>query len=138
VTLRPSNKLLKSCPSGHILECRGVAYVVPLLLDKIKVNLNFHIFDVLDLDILLGSHIEKLLYASRGSLDKELREALSATTPLFLENSMVMPLPKQNSFEEMMHVALFVSSEPILASLVEFFTSKEYHSEGPLHLYEEE
>jgi hypothetical protein len=59
VTLRPSDKLLKSCFSGHILECRGVAYVVPLLVDKIKVNLNFHIFDVLDLDLLLGSHIEK-------------------------------------------------------------------------------
>jgi hypothetical protein len=62
--LRPSEKLLKSCPSGHILECRGVAYVVLLLVDKIKVNLDFHIFDVLDLDLLLGSPAEKLLDTS--------------------------------------------------------------------------
>jgi hypothetical protein len=37
---------------------------VPLLVDKIKVNLDFHIFDVLDLDLLLGSPIKKLLDAS--------------------------------------------------------------------------
>jgi hypothetical protein len=47
VTLRPSDKLHKSCLSGHIFECRGVAYVVPLLVDKIKVNLDFHVFEVL-------------------------------------------------------------------------------------------
>jgi hypothetical protein len=47
VTLRPSDKLLKSCLSGHILECWGVAYAVPLLVDKIKVNLDFHVFSIL-------------------------------------------------------------------------------------------
>jgi hypothetical protein len=56
ITLRPSEKLLKSCPSRHILECQEVACDVPLLVDKIKLNLDFHIFDVLDLDLLLGSH----------------------------------------------------------------------------------
>jgi hypothetical protein len=34
---------------------------MPLLVDKIKVNLGFHIFDVLDLDLLLGSPAEKFL-----------------------------------------------------------------------------
>jgi hypothetical protein len=64
VMLRPSDKLLKSCFSRHILECWGLACVVPLLVNKIKVNLDFHIFDVLDLDLLLGSPIEKLPDAS--------------------------------------------------------------------------
>jgi hypothetical protein len=117
VMLRPSDKLLKSCLSGHILECRGVACVVPLIVDKIKVNLDFHIFDVLDLDLLLGSHIKKLLNASRGRLDKKLREAISATTPLFSENSMVTPLPKQNLFEEMMHVCPFCRPSSFLLGL---------------------
>jgi hypothetical protein len=75
VTLRPSDKLIKSCLSGHILVCQGVACAVPLLVDKIKVNLDFHVFDVLSLDLLLGPHTEKLLDASRGSLDKNLRES---------------------------------------------------------------
>jgi hypothetical protein len=98
MTLRPSDKLLKSCLSGHFLKCRGVAYVVPLLVDKIKVNLDFHVFDVLDHDLLLGSHIEKVINASRGSVDEKLREDASATTPLFSENSMVTLLPKQDPF----------------------------------------
>jgi hypothetical protein len=89
MTLRPSDKLLKSCLSGHILECvgGGVACVVPLIVYKIKVNLDFHVFDVLDLDLLLGSHREKLLDASRGSLDKKLREAFLAITPLVFRKS---------------------------------------------------
>jgi hypothetical protein len=34
------------------------------MVDKIKVNLDFHIFDVLDLDLLIGSPVEKLLDAT--------------------------------------------------------------------------
>ena len=70
VTLIPSDTLLKSCPSGHILECRGIASAVPLIVDKIEVNLDFHIFDILNFDLLLGFPFEKLL-ASQESLDKK-------------------------------------------------------------------
>jgi hypothetical protein len=136
--LRPSDKLLKSCLFGHILKCQGVACAVPLLVDKIKVNLDFHIFDVLDLDLLLGSHIEKLLDAPRGSLDKKLWETVFAITPLFSENAMVTPLPKQNPFKEMMHVSPLASSKPVLAELVEFSISQEFDSEDQLHLCEAE
>ena len=44
VTQRPSDKLFKSCPFGHILEYRGVARAMPLTFDKIEVHLEFHIF----------------------------------------------------------------------------------------------
>jgi hypothetical protein len=37
----------------------------------------------------------------------------------------------------MMHVSPFLSCKPILAKLVEFSTSQEYNSEGPLHLCED-
>jgi hypothetical protein len=78
---------------------------MPLLVDKVKVNLDFHIFDVINLDLLLGSPAKKLLDASLGSLDEKHREATSAATPLFSECSMVEPPPKQNPLEEMMHVS---------------------------------
>jgi hypothetical protein len=103
----------------------GVACVVPLLVDKIKVNLDFHIFDVLDRDLLLGSPVEKLLDAPQGSLDEKLREAASATTASFSKNSMAKPLPKKNLLKEMMHVSLFASSEPILVKVVNFSTPHE-------------
>jgi hypothetical protein len=136
VTLRPSDKLLKSCPSGHILECPGFASVVPLMIDKVEVTLDFHIFDILDLDLLLGSPIEKLLDASRGSLDEKLREASFAISPLFSEYSLEKPLPKQNPLEEMTYVSLFTSLEHILIEVVDFSTPQEYDSEDPLHIYE--
>jgi hypothetical protein len=136
--LRPFAKLLKSCPFGHILDCRGVACVVPLLVDKAKVNIDFHIFDVLDLDLLLGSPVGKLLDASQGNLDEKLREAALATTPLFSESSMVKPLPKQNPLEEMMHVSLFASSKPILVEVVDFSYPQKYDLGDALHLCEGE
>jgi hypothetical protein len=94
VSLRPSDKLLKSCPFGHILECRGVARV-PLTLDKIEVNLDFHIFGILDLDLLIGYPLEKLLDESQGSLDEKVRETASATTISCLENPMAKPFPRK-------------------------------------------
>jgi hypothetical protein len=53
---------------------------MPLLVDKIKVNLGFHIFDVLDLDLLLGSPAEKFLDASRGSLTQFWRSLFLSKT----------------------------------------------------------
>jgi hypothetical protein len=94
---------------------------VPLVVDNIKVNQDFHIFDVLDLDLLLGSTVAELLDASQSSLDKHFREAASATTPLF-PGPMAKPPPKQNPLEEMMHVPPFASSEPVLIEVVDFFT----------------
>ena len=94
VTLRLSDMLLKSCPLGHTLKCRGVVSAVSLIVDKIEVNLDFHIFDILDFDLLLGSPFEKLL-TSQGSLDKKLRKTASATATSCLENSMVKHFPSQ-------------------------------------------
>jgi hypothetical protein len=124
ITLRPSDKLFKSCPFGHILECLGVACAMPLIVDKIKMNLDFHIFDVLDLDLLLGSSAVKLLDASRGSLEEKLKEAPSSIIPLFSENSMEKPLPKQNLLEEMRYVSPFASSEPVVIEVVGFLLLK--------------
>jgi hypothetical protein len=72
VSLAPSDKFLKCCPFGRILRCHGVACVVSLTLDRIKVNLDFHIFDILDLDLLTGYPLEKLLNPYEGSLDESL------------------------------------------------------------------
>jgi hypothetical protein len=51
---------------------------------------------------------------------------------------MEKPLPKQNPLEELMHVPLFTSSEPILSEVVEFSTPQEYALEDPLQLCEGE
>jgi hypothetical protein len=126
VMLRPSDKVLKSCPLGHIIECWGVASAVPLTIDKIEVNLDFHIFDILDFDLLLGCPLEKLLDASQGSLDVKLRETASATATPWLENSMAKYFSEQNSLKKMMYGSPFVSSDPILFEVTKSATHEEY------------
>jgi len=110
VTLRPSDKLFKSCPFGHILECRGVARAVPLTSEKIEVHLDFPIFDILDFDLLIGYPLTIFLTSHQGDLAELLKGTASATTTSCLENLLAKPLPEQNSLKEMMHASPFVSS----------------------------
>ncbi|CAN6203944.1 unnamed protein product [Urochloa humidicola] len=104
--------------------------------EKLKVRLDFHIFDILNLDLLLGCPVEELLDKSQGSLDERLREVTFATTTSWLKNPMARPLPKATLFESVMYVSLFISSEPVLFK-VAFSTLKEYDSEETLHLCED-
>ena len=57
----------------------GVTSVVLLILDKIEVHLDFHIFDILDFDLLIGYPLENSLTSHQGSLAKLLRETSFAT-----------------------------------------------------------
>ena len=109
---------------------------MPLIIDKIEVILEFHIFDVLDFDLLLGSQFEKLL-TSQGSLDKKLRKTASATVSC-LENSMAKHFPKPNLFKEMMHESPFIPSESILFEVAKSATSEENNSEEILRFCEDE
>jgi hypothetical protein len=136
VTLRLSDKLLQSCPLGYILECQGGARDVPLVIDKIEVNLDFHIFDILDFDLLLCFLLEKL-HASQESLDEKLRKTTSATVSC-LENSMVKHFPEPNLLKEMMHESPFISSDPILFEIARFATSEENDPEEILYFCEDE
>ena len=79
----------------------GVASAGPLVIDKIEINLDFHIFDILDFDLLLSSPLEKLL-TYQGSLDKKLRKTAFAAVSC-LENSMAKHFLEPNPLEEMMH-----------------------------------
>jgi len=138
VTLRPSDTLLKSCPFGHILECRGGVSAMPLTLDKIEIHLDFHIFDILDFDLLIGYPLKNLLTSQQGSLAEQLRETAFATTTSCLENSIVKHSPKQNPLEEMMHTSPFISSESVHFEVAELATSKECSPEDTIHFCEDE
>ena len=110
---------------------------MPIIIDKIEVRLDYHVYDIIDFDLLLGYPLEKLL-VSHGSLDEKLRETSSATATSCLENLMAKFLPVQNPLEEMMHISLFVSYEPILFEVAKFSTSEEYVLEDTLHFSEDE
>jgi len=109
---------------------------VPFIIDKIEINLDFHIFDILDFDLLLGSPFEKLL-TSQGSLDKKLRKTAFATVSC-LENSMAKHFPEPNLVEEMMHESPFIPSKSILFEVAKSATSEENNSEEILRFCEDE
>jgi hypothetical protein len=125
-------------PSGHFFQCRGIVRGVPITIDKIDVRLDFHIYNVLDFDLLPGNPLEKLLDSSQGSLDEKLREPASAIATSCSENPMAKPLPEQNMLEKMMHVSLFGSFEPVLFEVAKSTTPEKYDSEEILHLCEDE
>nr|TKW32191.1 hypothetical protein SEVIR_2G154200v2 [Setaria viridis] len=118
--LVPFDKLLES-PSGLIYECRGIARVVSIKIDKIEVHLEFHIYAMLEFDLLIGYPLERLHLedSSQGSLDKKLRKSASTTTSSCLENPIAKPLSEQNLLEKVMSVSPFVSFEPILIKGIE-------------------
>jgi hypothetical protein len=59
--LTPTTKFLKS-PSGHILPSQGILYVLPILVNETLANLSFYIFDIIELDLLIGQPIERLIH----------------------------------------------------------------------------
>jgi hypothetical protein len=109
-----TDRLFKS-PSGLIFECRGIARAMPIEIEKIKVQLDFHIYPILDFDLLVGYPLEKLLQegASQGSFKDELQKSAFATSTFSLETPIAKPHPKSNPLEEVMLELPFVSSKPI-------------------------
>ena len=97
VSLKPSDKLFESCPFGHILECRGIVIAVLITIDKIEVNLDFHIFDILHFDLLIGYPLENLHHSPIGSLHEKLGTTVASPC---LENPLAKHCPKQNTLEK--------------------------------------
>jgi hypothetical protein len=58
--LVPTNKLFKS-PSGLFFECCGIARAVPITIDEIEVFIDFHMYAILEFDLLIGHPLENLI-----------------------------------------------------------------------------
>jgi len=110
--LVPTNKLFKS-PSGLIFECCGIVRVVSITIDKIKVFIDFHIFAILEFELLIGHPLNNLFQekSSHGSLNEEFRKTTSATHSNI---PMAKHYPNHDPFEEVKFVTPFVSPSPLL------------------------
>ena len=58
--LDPTDRLFRS-PSGLFFECWGIARAVPVKIGKIEVRLDFHVYPIIDFDLLIGSPLENFL-----------------------------------------------------------------------------
>jgi hypothetical protein len=92
-----TNKLLKS-PLELFFECCGIARAVPMKINETEVCLDFHIFAILEFDLLIGHPLENLIQekTSYEGLDKKLGTTASATPIPCLEIPMAKHNPNHN------------------------------------------
>ena len=104
-----TNKLFKS-PSGLIFECCGIARAMPVIIDKIEVFIDVHIFSILEFDLLIGYPLNKLFQekTSHGSLDEKFGKTAFATHS---DSPMMVQHPNNDPFEEVKFISPFISHE---------------------------
>jgi hypothetical protein len=112
--LVPTNKLFKS-PLVLFFECCGIARAVPVIIDKIKVFIDFHIYAILEFHILIGYPLENLIQEkpSRGGLDEKLGTIASATPIPCPKSPKAKQQPNHNPFEAVKFISPFVGYRPI-------------------------
>jgi hypothetical protein len=81
MSLVSTNKLFKS-PSGLIFEYCGIARAMPIKIDEIEVHLDFHIYAILDFDLLIGYPSEFFFHKNllMGALRKKMLLPLATKT----------------------------------------------------------
>ena len=104
-----TKKLFKS-PLGLIFECCGIARAVPIRIDETEVHLDFHIYVVLEFDLLIGYPLENLIQdkPSQGSLDEKLGTTASTTPILCPKSPMAKHIPNHDPFEEAKFTSPFI------------------------------
>ena len=105
--LVPTNKLFKS-PLGLFFECCGITRAMPVIIDKIKVFIDFHIYAILEFDILIGYPLENLIQEkpSYGSLDEKFGKTTSAIPIFHPEIPMAKHNPNQQTFQKSLRTHL--------------------------------
>ena len=101
-----TNKLFKNL-LGLIIECCGIVRDVPIEINETEVHLDFHIFAILDFELLIGYPFEKLFQEkpSHGSLNEEFKKTTFATPISHLDIPMAKYHPNHNPFEEVKFVS---------------------------------
>ena len=78
VPLIPTDGLFHSPRWRCAFPYKGITRDVPITIDDIEVRLDFHVYDIVDSDLLLGFPLENPLAKSQGNPEEEeLRETVS-------------------------------------------------------------
>ena len=84
---------------------------MPVIIDETEVHLDFHIYAILEFDILIGYPLENLIQEkpSHGGLDEKLGTTASTTPIPFPESPKAKQQPNHNPFEEVKFISPFIS-----------------------------
>jgi len=140
MSLSPTTKLTKR-PSGQIIQSSGILYVLPIQVRDTKVRLSFHIFDIIEFDMLIGQLIERLLIeGQRGNLNISLGKDFKLHLSTHSTNAKIEPSPEPDPMEVVKEVSLEHHFSPNLEEDVEFYIEEEEENpieSEPLHEFEE-
>ena len=115
IPLIPTNKLLKNC-SGHIIPSLGVLSALPIVINDLRVLLNFYIFDMWDFNVMIGVPIIKLIHEGRnGKLDIKFGKGFSFSMPItHTVKVKAEPLPELDPIEEVKSSKFYNCRQPDL------------------------
>jgi len=104
--LTPSQKLLQG-PLGFILESHGVLRIVPIRILNFEISLDFHIFEIPEIPLLIGRPIMRLLQEQpqRGQLDFKVGNSTIVVPLAQSINTIVKPKPEPDPIEEVLMVS---------------------------------
>jgi hypothetical protein len=125
-----TNKLFKS-PLGLFFECYGIARAVPVVINKIKIFIDFHIYTILEFDILIGYPLENLI--QEKSSHKELDEKFGKTASAIPNLHSAIQMPKHNPNHNLVKEVKFISpftSHPCEAELPSSLKRSRFSSKG--------
>jgi hypothetical protein len=124
-----TDRLFKS-PLGLFFECRGIARAVSIKIDKIKVQLDFHIYPILNFDLLIGQPLEKFLEkkSSQWSLNNEFKKTAFTTPISYPEIPMAKHHPGHDLLVEVKFISPFVSPKCIFILMKQNVLHQPYSS----------
>ena len=88
-----------------------IARAVPIIIDKTEVCLDFHIYAILEFELLIVYPFEKLFQEkpSHGSLDEKFGKTASIISIPYPKNPKAKEQPNHNPFEKVKFISPFIS-----------------------------
>jgi len=126
-------------PSGELVESYGLAQNVSVVINKVHVLLNFYIFDVEDIDLLIGHPLMRFIDGfNNGHLKGQIEKDLNLCIPYVVSiNAKIEPNPETKLIEEMMAATHLEASQTNLEEEAKCYIEElETELDEPLELNE--
>jgi len=134
-----STKKFLKLPYGELVESCGLAQNVCVVISKVHVLFNFYIFDIEDIDLLIGHPLMRFIDRFHsGHLKGHIGKKLNLSIPYVGSiNAKIEPKPKTDLIEEVMAATHQEASQPnLVEEAKDYIGELEIELDEPLELDE--